>query len=135
MPHVVRVSLIVALVLIALTVPARIAPPAWAQELDPASLLGEWSGRWNAMSAPGLVQKYYLTIKKVEGKRVEGHVEREGPRLPPNVREFDFVGLLNGNVLTFAPPGLAKTEITFIGKTANGTINVGDRVVIQLTKN
>jgi len=133
MPHVVRVSRIVALVLIAL-VAAVIAHPALAQEFDPASILGEWSGRWNTTSAPGLVQKYYLTIKKVEGKRVEGRVEREG-RLPPNVGQFDFVGMLNGNVLTFAPPGLAKTEITFSGKTANGTINVGDRVVLQLSKN
>ena len=52
MPHVVRVSRIVALVLIAL-VAAVIAHPALAQEFDPASILGEWSGRHAAPTGPG----------------------------------------------------------------------------------
>ncbi len=66
--------------------------------IDPQSLVGEWVGSWTATSVIGGPPggPYKMTIRRIEGPRVFGHVEISRRRQV----EFDFVGTLDGKRLT-----------------------------------
>jgi hypothetical protein len=69
-------SIAAALVVLAL------APAAWSQppEIDPQTLIGQWSGSWVGAHAAAENGRYYLTITRIEGPKVIGKVEFVGKR-------------------------------------------------------
>ena len=103
-----------------------------AQELDPATLVGEWTGTWELSNQRGVTGPYYLTVKKVEGGKVHGRVERPGIKVAQP--DFDFVGTVSGNVLSFRPQGLARTDLTVTGNEMRGATITSPRLDIQLSK-
>ena len=53
-------------------------PPALAQTVDPQSLVGQWAGTWAMANEPGVQGTHNMTISKVDGNQVFGHVDRIG---------------------------------------------------------
>ena len=45
-------------------------------DFDPQAMLGEWQGTWAAATNRGITGPYFITIKKVEGTKVQGRSER-----------------------------------------------------------
>jgi hypothetical protein len=89
-----------------------------ADDLDPQTLLGEWQGTWASATNRGITGPYFITIKKVEGEKVQGRSERpaSGKTAESN---WNFVGALAGNVMTVKTPDLAM-ELTVNGKSMTG---------------
>ena len=111
-------------VALCLLVVAAVVPsvPAHAQNVDPQSLVGQWTGNWIGASNARHNGKYDLTIETVEGDKVIGKREISGSK----DTEAKVNGRLNGNQLTFG-----KTALTVVGNQMTGT---GDRINITLTK-
>jgi hypothetical protein len=107
-----------------------LAGGARAQEIDPKYLLGEWQGQWVLASQRGLSGPFFMTIKKVEDGKVFGRVERPGARVTP--ADFDFVGTLAGNVLSFG--SAARSEFIVDGKQMRGFMLGASRVDVELQK-
>ncbi len=109
-----------------------LAMGAEAQAVDPQSLIGEWQGTWNLANPKGVNGQYYLTIKTVEGNKVQGRVERSNVRkgITP---DFNFTGTLTGNVLKFQA-GPSNTELTIDGNQMSGEMFGSTRAEISLTK-
>jgi hypothetical protein len=100
--------------------------------IDPQTLIGEWIGEWTPPSGRG--GKYYLTIEKIEGEKVQLRIERPDlpdPSLPKDVR---FVGTLTGNRLEYAPPRVPRTELTIDGNRMYGTAHGRGTLKIALQK-
>ena len=51
-------------------------PSALAQTVDPQSLVGQWAGTWAMTNEPGIQGTHNMTISKVDGNQVFGHVDR-----------------------------------------------------------
>lgn len=109
-----------------------LAVGAEAQAVDPQSLIGEWQGTWNLANPKSVNGQYYLTIKTVEGNKVQGRVERSNIRagITP---DFNVTGTLTGNVLKFQS-GPANTELTIDGNQMSGQMFGSTRAEISLTK-
>jgi hypothetical protein len=91
-----------------------------ATTVDPAALVGEWSGTWTAGavtgspgSRSGRQGPFILTITKVEGNVVGGTVEVQG--VTSKIR-----ATLRGNQLTFGNEQF-QTELTIEGDRMRGT--------------
>ena len=102
---------------LALSVAAVVVPVAGvvAQNVDPQSLVGQWTGTWTEKSESKMSGRYYITIEKVEGKSVFGRGEvhsRSGKT------EFQFVGPLEGR-LTYARDNVV--DLTIDGNRMEGT--------------
>ena len=99
---------------------------------DPQSLVGEWSGEWRSKTgASSNYGPYYVSIEKVQGKRVSGHVQARSDR--GNV-DYKFQGALDGNQLTWTA-GNANIALTVDGTTMTGTSTGGrTNTDISLTK-
>ena len=69
-----------------------------AQPLEPQSLIGEWIGTWQGKLA-SVSGSYRLTIQRIDGEKVRGHVETSGER--GENRTFPITGVLRGNHLTY----------------------------------
>jgi hypothetical protein len=110
--------------IVAVCVIAALAPAAWSQtpDVDPQTLIGQWSGSWISTHVASENGRYYLTIRRVEGQKAFGKVELIGKR----TIEFMFNGTLSGNRLTFL-----RTELTISGNQMTGT---GPDIKITLTK-
>jgi hypothetical protein len=116
------VALTSTLVLLIL-VSGPISIPAQVSE---AQLVGEWVGDWKAEHGVGPkptpprgeqnAGEYRLTILKVEDGKVHGRVRQPGSTLP----EFDFVGTLNQNVLSYGNERI-QTQLTIDGNRMKGT--------------
>ena len=91
-----------------------LTPAAWSQtpEIDPQTLIGQWSGSWVGAHAAAENGRYYLTITRIEGPKVIGKVEFVGKR----TTEFMINGTLSGNRLTYL-----RTELTIFGNRMSGT--------------
>jgi hypothetical protein len=65
------------LVGLAISVAAAVVPLAGvvAQNVDPQSLVGQWTGTWTEKSESKMNGPYYITIEKVDGNRVFGRGE------------------------------------------------------------
>jgi hypothetical protein len=46
-----------------------------AQNVDPQSLVGQWTGTWTEKSESKMNGPYYITIERVDGNRVFGRCE------------------------------------------------------------
>jgi hypothetical protein len=92
---------------------AALSVPSWPQEtIDPQSLVGVWTGswtnrQWSGRSAGG-TGDYKLTIERVEGSQVYGRGTFYGPK---GTNEFDVVGTLEGNQLTYGKKFVTKLLI------------------------
>jgi len=95
-------------------------PPALAQTVDPQSLVGQWAGTWAMTNEPGIQGTHNMTISKVDGNQVFGHVDRIGVGRAVATVHFDFVGTLDGDRLTFAGPA-HTVELTISGTDMRGT--------------
>ena len=87
-----------------------------AQNVDPQSLVGQWTGNWTEKSESKINGPYYLTIERVEGNKVFGLGEvhsRSGKT------EFRFVGTPQGNRLTYGRDNV--TDLTIDGNRMEGT--------------
>jgi hypothetical protein len=87
-----------------------------AQNVDPQSLVGQWTGTWTEKSESKMNGPYYITIERVDGNRVFGRAEvhsRSGKT------EFQFVGTLQGNRLTYGRDNVA--DLTIDGNRMEGT--------------
>jgi len=74
--------------------------------ISPQSLVGEWLGSWEARSTGGAAQRtgsYGLTIRRVAGSKIFGHLKV----VSRHQAEFDIVGTLDGNRLTYG-----RTQLT-----------------------
>jgi hypothetical protein len=106
------------LVGLAISVAAALVPVAGvvAQNVDPQSLVGQWTGTWTEKSESKMNGPYYITIERVDGNRVFGRCEvhsRSGKT------EFQFVGTLAGNRLTYGRDNVA--DLTIDGNRMEGT--------------
>ena len=102
----------VALVTIPLLLAVALAP-AWSQSEDPKALIGEWNGEWKFSSGqPPLQDVYTLTIARVRGKHVLGHVEASTPR---GLQKFKIQGVLEGKTLSFARTSLEIDGSQMVG--------------------
>jgi hypothetical protein len=74
--------------------------PAWvhAADVDPRSLVGEWSGTVTRTTANAVDVKYYLTIARAEGKKLFGKAQAIGVRPGP---EYQIEGTIEGNVFKY----------------------------------
>jgi hypothetical protein len=92
---------------------AALAVPVWSQEtIDPQSVVGVWTGswtnrQWSGRSAGG-TGDYTLTLERVEGSQVYGRGTFYGPK---GTNEFDVVGTLDGNRLTYGKKPVTKLLI------------------------
>ncbi len=103
-----RLSLLFAVLIIAVSVPAFPQAP-----LDPQSLVGEWRGSWKA-SHGHAKGDYSLIIERIDGQQVYGRV-----KMPESKKaEFRLVGRLEGNRLTFGEKG--ATELFIDGRRMSG---------------
>src|SRR5215813_5590514 len=93
---------------------------ALAQTVDPQSLVGQWAGTWAMANEPGVQGTHNMTISKVGGNQVYGHVDRIGFGRAVATAHFDFVGTLDGDRLTFAGPA-HTVELTVSGTNMRGT--------------
>ena len=111
---------------------AALAVSAWSQApLDPQSLVGEWSGSWTNKKLQGASGQYHLKVERVSGNKVYGRVEIIGREKA----QFNIVGTLDGNRLTFNPQN--PTELLIDGKRMNGSSQGAPRanpMDITLTK-
>jgi hypothetical protein len=103
---------------LAISVAAVVVPVAGvvAQNVDPQSLVGQWTGTWTEKSESKMNGPYYITIERVDGNRVFGRAEvhsRSGKT------EFQFVGALQGNRLTDGRDNV--TDLAIDGKRMEGT--------------
>jgi hypothetical protein len=87
-----------------------------AQNVDPQSLVGQWSGNWTEKSESKMNGPYYITIERVEGNKVFGRAEVHSMK---GKTEFQFVGTLQGNRLTFGRDNV--TDLTIDGNRMEGT--------------
>jgi hypothetical protein len=87
-----------------------------AQNVDPQSLVGQWNGTWTEKSESKMNGPYYITIEKVDGNRVFGRGEVHSMR---GKTEFQFVGTLEGNRLTYGRDNVA--DLTIDGNRMEGT--------------
>jgi hypothetical protein len=87
-----------------------------AQNVDPQSLVGQWDGNWTEKSESKVNGRYYITIERVEGNRVFGRAEVHSMK---GKTEFQFVGTLQGNRLTFGRDNV--TDLTIDGNRMEGT--------------
>jgi len=87
-----------------------------APAVAPQSLVGEWVGSWQGKHTTKWRGQWNMTIVKVEGRRVFGHVLIDG-RQRGERREFDFVGSLEGNRLSWGK----HSELTVSGDEMRGT--------------
>ena len=109
-----------------------------ASAFDPQRLVGEWEGQWKT---PRVGDAIHMTIKKVEGTRVEGSMYIRG-RLKYHNRDISFVGAIDGMVFTANTPTLPgeppirwtlqvndeATEMTGTGAgTAVADVNIGKK--------
>jgi len=101
-------------------------------QTDPQSLVGDWSGEWRSKTGSSSnYGPYSLTIEKVQGNKVSGHVQARSDR--GNV-DYKFLGALDGNQLTWTA-GNATTNLTVGGTTMTGTTTGGrTNSDISLTK-
>jgi hypothetical protein len=76
---------------------ARLTPAAG---FEPKDLVGEWTGEWKT---PRLGDAMYITIKKVDNKRVEGTMYIRGPA-PYHNRDIPFVGTIDGTTFSTNTP-------------------------------
>lgn len=105
--------------------------PARAADFDPQSILGEWQGTWAMAQQRSATGNYYLTIKKVEGDKVQGRSERPASGKTPE-SNWNFAGTLAGNVLTIKTGELAM-EMTINGNSMTGwSLIRGNRFDINL---
>jgi hypothetical protein len=104
---------------LAISVAAVVVPVTGvvAQNVDPQSLVGQWTGTWTEKSQSKMNGRYYITIEKVDGKRVFGRAEVHGSGSGKN--EFQFVGTLEGNRLTYGRDNV--TDLTIDGNRMEGT--------------
>jgi len=109
-------------------------PPALAQTIDPQTLVGEWAGTWAMANEPGVQGTHNMTISKVEGNQVYGHVDRIGWGKAVATAHFDFVGTLEGDRLAFAGPA-HTVELTISGTKMRGTGFESLRFNIAMAKN
>jgi hypothetical protein len=103
---------------LAVSVAALLVPVTgvMAQNVDPQSLVGQWNGNWTEKSESKVNGPYYITIERVEGSKVFGRGEvhsRSGKT------EFQFVGTLQGNRLTYGRDNV--TDLTIDGNRMEGT--------------
>src|SRR4030095_15449723 len=103
---------------LAISVAAVVVPVAGvvAQNVDPQSLVGQWTGTWTEKSESKMNGPYYITIERVDGNKVFGRAEvhsRSGKT------EFQFVGTLQGNRLTYGRDNVA--DLTIDGNRMEGT--------------
>ena len=97
-------------------VSASLAVSAWSQApLDPQSLVGEWSGSWINKKLQGANGQYHLKVEQVRGNKVYGNVAIIGRETV----QFNIVGTLDGNRLTFNPQN--PTELVIEGKQMKGS--------------
>jgi hypothetical protein len=103
---------------LAISVAAVVVPVTGvvAQNVDPQSLVGQWTGTWTEKSQAKMNGRYYITIEKVDGKRVFGRGEVHSGSWK---NEFQFVGTLEGNRLTYRRDNL--TDLTIDGNRMEGT--------------
>ena len=104
---------------------------AVGQAIDPQTLVGEWAGQFRTLAGSG--GKYYLTIEKVEGDKVQLRIERPDLEFPLP-RDVRATGRLEGNRLLYAPPRVPRTELTIDGNRMYGTSQGRDTLTIELQK-
>ena len=121
-------------VLVSLAVVASLsASGVSAQTVDPQSLVGEWVGNWSSPTEASFQGTHSVTITKVEGNQVHGHLDRIGSGRLVSTAHADFVGTLEGDKLAFAVPG-NSIELTVSGTTMRGTGFESVRLNISMTK-
>ena len=108
-------------------------PQARAQTVDPQSLVGQWAGTWAMANEPGVQGTHNMTISKVEGNQVYGHVDRIGFGRAVATAHFDFIGTLDGDRLTFTGPA-HTVELTISGTNMRGTGFESLRFIIAMAK-
>jgi hypothetical protein len=104
-------------------------PASLPAEVSDAHLIGEWIGTWTsglyqgtglgAQPTPRGIRNngdYRLTISKVADGKVYGRVQQPGLPLP----EFDFVGTLDQNVISYGNERM-QTQLTVDGDHMTGT--------------
>src|SRR5262249_42226463 len=108
---------------LAVGVAAVLMPVTWvaAQNVDPQPLVGQWNGSWTDKAESKVNGPYYITIERVEGNKVFGRGELHSR---PGKTEFQFVGTLEGNRLTYGRDNVVNLTIdrntmegTAIGRT------------------
>jgi hypothetical protein len=112
-----------------------LGPTLLPAQISDAHLIGEWVGTWTGglyqgQPPPRGIQNngdYRLTISKVADGKVYGRVEQPGLALP----EFDFVGTLNQNVISYGNERI-HTQLTVEGDRMSGT-RLGGPVVWQIS--
>ncbi len=112
-----KVSRIIALtsLLVAAVATSTIAEPS---AVDPQTLIGEWQGTGKAGAGTTSV-RYYLTITKVDGTKVEGKMQPVGNRPFP---AYDIYGVIEGNVLKYHDADKDITaELVVDGRSMKGT--------------
>ena len=123
------------LVGLAMSVGAALAqvPASLAQNVapEPQSLVGQWIGTWTEKSEAKVNGRYYLAIERVEGNRVFGRGEvYSGPG--KGKTEFNFVGTLQGNRLTYGRDQVA--DLTIDGDRMEGTSTGRTNSRVKLNK-
>lgn len=101
-------------------------PISLPAQVSDAQLVGEWVGNWKVEHGAGPkptpprgeqnTGEYRLTIIKVEDGKVHGRVQQPGLALP----EFNFVGTLNQNVISYSNERI-QTQLTVDGDRMKGT--------------
>ncbi len=91
-----------------------------AQSLDPQSLIGDWVGTWQGKLA-STSGPYRLVIERVNGTKVNGHVETTGGRSKQDAPvSFRIAGEVKGNHLTYGTKNY-QVDLEVNGSEMRGT--------------
>lgn len=101
---------------------AFVSSPLWSQDVDPQSLVGDWSGTWTITPDQGKESSdvYLLKIERVEGGKVYG----KGDYAAGGLQSFKLEGTLDGNRLKFGATELVIADNRMQGQSTRNKAKI-----------